>query len=133
VKRVWPEPIWLRRPDFADVLIRREAPEGLEPLGEVGHEEGVDVRFESSVRALMVTLNRRLLEGSVHPLNLTISPGMVWLGQPVRDTVGLTRTSNIWTYQLGYTGGHRGEALTNSRRVDTRTYMSYIGDDHEDS
>jgi hypothetical protein len=27
--------IWLRHPDFADVLVRREAPEGLESLGEV--------------------------------------------------------------------------------------------------
>ena len=32
------------------MLIRRDAFEGLEPLGEVvGHEEGVDVRFELGV------------------------------------------------------------------------------------
>jgi hypothetical protein len=72
--------IWLRHPDFADVLVRREAPEGLESLGEVeGHEEGVDVRFELGVGAVVVTLNGRLLEGSVHPFDLTIGPGMVWL------------------------------------------------------
>ncbi len=55
------EPIRLRRPDFADVLVRREAFEGLEPLGEVvGHEEGVDVRFELGVGAVMVTYGRAI-------------------------------------------------------------------------
>ena len=39
----------------------------------------------------MVTLNGRLLEGSVHPLDLTIGPGMVWLGQPVLDAVRITK------------------------------------------
>jgi hypothetical protein len=33
----------------------------------------------------------RLLEGSVHPLDLTIGPRMVWLGQPVLDTIGRTK------------------------------------------
>ena len=46
--------IWLRRLDFADLLIWRQASERLEPLGEVvGHEEGVDVRLELGVRPVM--------------------------------------------------------------------------------
>jgi hypothetical protein len=50
----------------------------------------VDVRFELDVRAVMVALNGRLLERSVHPLNLTIGPRMVWLRQPVLDAVRVT-------------------------------------------
>jgi hypothetical protein len=39
----------------------------------------------------MVALNGRLIEGSVHPLDLTIDPGMGWLGQPVLDAVRITK------------------------------------------
>ena len=63
------------------VLVRHEASEGIEPLREVvGHEEGVDVRFELGVRALMVTLNRRLLEGfgSSAQLDHQSRDGLAW-------------------------------------------------------
>jgi len=73
------------------VLVGGQASEGLKPFREVvGHQEGVDVRFELDVRAVMVALNGRLLERSVHPLNLTIGPRMVWLRQPVLDAVRVT-------------------------------------------
>jgi len=49
------------------------------------------VRFELSVRAVMVALNGRLLEGSAHPLDLTISPRMIGLGQPVLDAVRIAK------------------------------------------
>jgi hypothetical protein len=39
----------------------------------------------------MVALNGRFLEGSVHPLDLTVGPGMVWLSQSVLDTVRITK------------------------------------------
>jgi hypothetical protein len=39
----------------------------------------------------MVALNGRRLEGSVHPLDLTVGPGMVWLSQSVLDTVRITK------------------------------------------
>jgi hypothetical protein len=35
----------------------------------------------------MAALNGGLLDRSVHPLNLTIGPRMVWLGQPALDAV----------------------------------------------
>ena len=74
------------------MLVGRETSEGLKPLGEVvGHEEGMDVRFELSVRAVMVALDGRLLEGSVHPLDLTIGPRMVGFGQPMLDAVGMAK------------------------------------------
>jgi hypothetical protein len=50
-------------------------------------QKAQDVRFELGVRAVMVALNGRLPEGSVHPLDFTIGPGMVWLSQSVLDTV----------------------------------------------
>lgn len=88
---VYPEPIWLCRPDFADVLVGRQASEGLKSLGEViGHQEGVDVRFELAMRAVMVALHGRLFEGSVHPFNLAVGPRMTWLCQSVLDAVSIT-------------------------------------------
>jgi hypothetical protein len=80
VKRVYREAIWLGHPDFADVLVA-VASEGLKPLGEViGHREGLDVRFELAMSAIMVALNCSLLDGSVHPFNLAVGPRMTWLG-----------------------------------------------------
>ena len=55
------------------MLVGGQVSEGLKPFREVvGHQESVDVRFELGVRAVMVALNCRLLERSVHPLNLTV-------------------------------------------------------------
>lgn len=51
----------------------------------------MQARFELGVRAVMVALNSRLLERLVHPLDLTISPRMVGLGQPVFDTIRITK------------------------------------------
>jgi hypothetical protein len=79
VKRVYREAIWLGHPDFADVLVAVTS-EGPKPLGEViGHREGLDVRFELAMSAIMVALNRSLLDGSVHPFNLAVGPRMTWL------------------------------------------------------
>ena len=62
------------------MLVGGRASEGLKPFCEVvDHQEGVDVRFELGVRAVMVALNGCLLQRSVHPLNLTIGPRMVWV------------------------------------------------------
>jgi hypothetical protein len=47
----------------------------------------------------MVALNGGLLERSVHPLNLTIGPRMVWLGQPVLDAVRITEHVEHWARQ----------------------------------
>ena len=49
-----------------------------------------------SLRAQLVmvivveTLDRRVLDGVVHVLHLTVGPRMVWLGKAMLDTVGLT-------------------------------------------
>ena len=55
------------------MLVSCETFEGLKPLGKiVGHEEGVEVRFELSVTCVVVALNGRLLQGSAHPLDLAL-------------------------------------------------------------
>ena len=55
VKRILSEPIWLRRPDFADVLVGRQALEGLKPLGKVaGHHEDLEMLFELGMCSEMV-------------------------------------------------------------------------------
>ena len=74
------------------MFVGRQASEGLKSLGKVvGHEEGLDARFELGVRAVMVALNGRLFESSVHSFDLAIGPGMVRLGQPVLDAVGFAK------------------------------------------
>lgn len=78
------------------MLVGGQASEGLKPFREVvGHQEGVDVRFELGVRTVMVALNRRLPERSVYPLNLTIGPRMVWLRQPLLELFASQSMSNI--------------------------------------
>ena len=37
------------------------------------------------VRGIVEPLDRGFLDGAVHALDLTIGPGMAWLGQPVLD------------------------------------------------
>ena len=75
-------------PYFADVFIRGEALEGLEPPGEIiGHQEAVHVRFQLFVRGVVITFHRGLLDGSVHAFNLPVCPGMLWLGEPVFNLV----------------------------------------------
>lgn len=39
------------------------------------------------VAVVMVALDRRLLEGPVHALDLAIDPRVVWLGEPMLDVV----------------------------------------------
>ena len=43
----------------------------------------MDVRFKLGVRAVIVALNGCLLERSVHPFNLAVSPRMIGLRQPM--------------------------------------------------
>ena len=70
-------------PDLADVFVGCEAAQGLEAFGEVvGHEKGMEMLFELAVRLVMVALHRRFFERSVHPLDLTVRPGVIGLGEP---------------------------------------------------
>jgi hypothetical protein len=64
-------------PLLADELIGCKALEGFEPFGKVvGHEEGLQVFFELSVRLVVEAFDRRLFECSIHALDLPVGPGM---------------------------------------------------------
>src|ERR1700745_1573174 len=70
-------------PSLADVLVGSDPPQGLEALSEVvGVEEGFEVLSELPVGLVVIAPNGGFLEGAVHPLDLTVGPGMVrlWCG-----------------------------------------------------
>lgn len=82
--------IWGLRPEFAEVFVGCEAFECLESSNEVaGFEEVVPVRFELIVGVVKVSLHGRVLDGSVHALDLSVRPRMVGLGQPVFDSADM--------------------------------------------
>ena len=47
------------------------------------------MRFEWFMAVVEVALHRSFLDGPVHALDLPVGPGMVGLGEPVVDVVGL--------------------------------------------
>ena len=81
---------WLGSPGFADVFVRRETLEGLQPPSVVvGIDEVGEVGFELIVSVVIVALDGRFLDRAVHALDLTIGPGMLDLGQPMFDAIFL--------------------------------------------
>ena len=82
MERVQPEPFRLEGPSFADVLVGREAFEGLQSASEVvgSHEVG-EVLPELVMALVVVAPDGRVLDGPVHPLDLAIGPGVTRLGQ----------------------------------------------------
>lgn len=78
----------LFRPYCADVFVRGETLESLEPAGEIiGYEEAVQVRLQLSVRGVVIPFHRGGLDGSVHALHLPVCPRMLGLGESVVDSV----------------------------------------------
>ena len=76
-------------PDAADVFVRGKACEGLEMTGEVvsGHE--VDqVGSELGVAVIVIAVDGRLFDRTVHPLHLPIGPRVIGLCQAMLNTVG---------------------------------------------
>ncbi len=53
----------------------------------VGVDEELKMLPELVVAVVMVALDGGVFDGAVHPLNLTIGPRVVRLGEPVLDTV----------------------------------------------
>jgi len=78
----------LGSPGFADELIRGQASEGLEPAGEViGVDEIAQMSSQLIVGLVEVTFDGCVLDGAVHPLDLTVGPRMLGLGQAMIDIV----------------------------------------------
>ena len=67
--------VWGLRPELAEVFVGGKAFEGLESWVEVaGSEEVVQVRFELVVGVVEVSLDRSVLDGSVHAFDLPVAP-----------------------------------------------------------
>ena len=75
-------------PSFADELVGCEALEGLQPPAEVvgAHEVG-EVLPELVMGLVVVPLDGCLLQGPVHPLDLSVGPWVLGFGEPVIDVV----------------------------------------------
>ncbi len=79
---------WFFLPTPNDEFIRCQTMERFEALGDVvGIQKDVQVLFELVVAFVVIALHRCVLQGPVHPLDLTVVPWMVGLGQPVLDPV----------------------------------------------
>lgn len=75
-------------PRLADVLVGCEALEGLEPAGEVIRRDEIGEMAAKLVVALVVkALDGGVLDGAVHPFDLTVGPRVPGLGGPVFDVV----------------------------------------------
>ena len=73
-------------PGFADGFVGREATQGLQAAGEVvGRHEVGEMPAEFVVALVVEALDGRLLDSSVHALDLAIRPRMPRLGQPMFD------------------------------------------------
>jgi hypothetical protein len=67
-------------------FVRCEAPEGLEASAEVvGGDEVGEVLPKLIVAVVVIAFDRRFLDRPVHPLELTIGPGVPRFGQPMLD------------------------------------------------
>ena len=80
------EPTWLGLPASANELIGREAFERLQSSPViVGVDEVGEMASQFLVVLVMEPLDRRLFDGSVHPLDLAVRPGMHRLCRAVID------------------------------------------------
>ena len=84
----WSATRWLGSPAFTDVFVRRESLQGLRPPSVVASINEVGkVIFELIVSIVMIALDGRFFDCSVHALDLAIRPWMLDLGQPVFDAI----------------------------------------------
>jgi len=82
---------WFLGPDFADIFERRKPSQGLQPACViVGVDEVGKVVPELVVVVIVVALDGRLLDGPVHPLDLTVRPGVFRFRQAMLDAVAPT-------------------------------------------
>ena len=83
------EALRLIRSGFADGFVGREARQGFQPACEVvGRDEVSEMLAELVMGLIVVTIDGRFLDGSVCPLDPTVGPRVVGLGQAMLDAVG---------------------------------------------
>ena len=91
--RIEPESFGLFCPDIADVFVGREPLQGFKSLSEiVGHDEALQALAKLVMAFIVIALDRRVLDRSVHPLDLAVCPGVIDFGQPVFDFVFIADT-----------------------------------------
>jgi hypothetical protein len=72
----------------AEVFVGREAAEGLEtPDKVVGCQEVGEVCSQMNVAVIVEALDGCLFDCAVHSFDLAVGPTVVWLGQPMLDTI----------------------------------------------
>ncbi len=113
-------------PAFTDVFLGSESLECLESAGEVvGRDEIGEMGVELLARVVVIALNGRFLDGSVHSFDLAVGPGMVWFSEPVFDSVGAAQAVEGMAAEAG------GGALTVLRQV--RELDAMVGEDDMDA
>jgi hypothetical protein len=76
MERIERETVGLFCPELADVFVRREAFEGLEPLGEVvGADEVGEMASKLIVSLIVETFDGRLLDSAVRRLLMQLGEG----------------------------------------------------------
>jgi hypothetical protein len=88
LERIEFESFWLRSPALADVFVRREAFERLQPMSEiVCFDEVLEMLPKLLVAFVIEALDGSFLDGSIHSLDVTVGRGMFRFGQPMIDIV----------------------------------------------
>ena len=88
MERIEGESFGLFCPGLADMFVGREALERLEALGEiVSADEVAEMASQLLVGLVEEAFDRRLLDGAVHALDLTVGPGVPGLGEAMIDIV----------------------------------------------
>ena len=78
-------------PAFTDELEGGESTESLESFGEiVSSDEVVEVNQQLVMTVVVIALDGRFLDGSVHAFYLPVGPGMIRFCQPMFDAVQQT-------------------------------------------
>ena len=82
------EAFWLICPAFADELIGCQAFEGFQSAAVIiGVDEVLEVGFELNMAVVVIAFDGCFFDGSVHPFDLAIGPGLFDFGEPVLDVV----------------------------------------------
>ncbi len=123
------------RPKFAEIFVGCEPLEGLESSGEVvGSEEVGQVRFELVVGVVEVSFHRSVLDGPVHPFDLSIGVRFHERSRTCRrDGRGSVPLAPAGSWQVGeldaVIGEHGMNAIRNSfdQRFKERCCGSHVG------
>jgi hypothetical protein len=134
LERIENESLWLRSPAFADVFEGREALQSLEPASEVIGCNEIREMLSKLLMALVVeALDCGFLDGSVHSLDLSVGPGVLWFGQPMIDIVfGTGEFENVSTEERASCDGLFDHANSQATAAWYREVDTVIGENSMD-